>query len=434
MYTQNRSVRALGVMVAGMLLAGACLHADVSIPHIFGSNMVLQRDMPVPVWGVAAPGETVTVTFAGQTKTAVPGADGRWMLKLDPMPANATGAELGVAGKNAVTFKNVVVGDVWVCSGQSNMAWTVSRSLNAGEEMKDANCPAIRHLQVPHVHQARPQKDISSASKWAVCAPGTVGGLTAVGYFFGRTLHQELGVPVGLIGSNWGGTRVEPWTAPEGFRMVPELKSLSERVDSWNSTTAAGRKTYGKTIEEFKAWVPQAEKALAEGKEAPPFPSLPQPAPSHQSPTKLYNGMIAPLIPYAIRGAIWYQGESNGGEGISYFHKKAALIKGWRQLWGQGDFPFFFEPADSGLMVGKKDGLTPTREVPDGTLKRFAIAGADKKWVWADAKIDGSTVVVSSPDVPKPVAVRYAFCTNPAGCNLYNKEGLPASPFRTDSW
>ena len=512
-----------------LALAAGPLSAEVRMAAIFGNNMVLQREIAIPVWGWADPGEAVSVKFAGQQKTATAGSDGRWQVKLDALQATAKGATMVVSGKNTLQLGNVVVGDVWVCSGQSNMEWVVASSANRDAEIAAAKYPAIRHVKIGHHNQRRPVDDLALRPTWAVCSPQTVAGFTAVGYFFGRTLHQELGVPIGLIGSNWGGTRIEPWTPPEGFRRVPELKSLSARVDTWDPTIDAGNEAYGKTVVQLKEWLPVAEKALKAREPVPPFPRLPEPGLSHQEPTKLYNGMIHPIIPYAIRGAIWYQGESNGGEGISYYHKKRALIGGWRGLWGQGDFPFYFvqlanfrsvtddpkgddgwarireaqtkcleipntgmaviidigeardihprnkqdvgarlalwalakdygrdivysgpiykqqvvegrkirvsfDHVGSGLMVGEKKGLEPTREVPNGQLRRFAIAGADKKWHWADAKIDGNTVLVSCEQVAKPVAVRYAFATNPEGCNLYNKEGLPASPFRTDNW
>ncbi|MBL7042857.1 MAG: hypothetical protein ISR77_29740, partial [Pirellulaceae bacterium] len=313
--------------------------------------------------------------------------------------------------------------------------------------------------------------------------------------FFGRRLQNELKVPIGLVGSNWGGTRIEPWTTPAGFQSVPELKEIADQLSEREKKSRQG--------EEVK---------IGAG-----------------SPAAIYNAMVHPLAPFAMRGAIWYQGESNGGEGESYYHKTQALVNGWRELfnpelafyWVQlADFqqpndnpaggdgwakireaqrkaltiphtgmavitdigqandihprnkqdvgwrlaqwalhqtygckdmvpcgPLYkccevaggtirvtFDHVGSGLMVGEKAGLEPTKEVPDGQLKRFAIAGADKQWHWAEATINGDTVVVKSPDVPEPVAVRYAYTMNPAGANLYNKEGIPASPFRTDDW
>lgn len=519
----------------GLLLGGAALlalslslRADVRMPAIFGNGMVLQRGKPVPVWGWAAPGEAVTVVFAGKTATAVAGADGRWQLRLDPMAASAEGRAMTVKGTNALTFDNVLVGEVWLCSGQSNMEWTVSSSANAKEEIEGSANPLIRHVKISHVHLPKPSTDVRSGG-WQQAAPGTTGGFTAVGYFFGRTLFKELNVPIGLIGSNWGGTRIEPWTPPCGFRQVPELKSLADQVDSWYSETPVGRQAHLDVIAKLKEWIPRAEAALAQNQAAPEIPTFPIPGSSHQDLTRIYNGMIHGLVPFALRGAIWYQGESNGGESLSYFHKTQALVRGWREIWGQGDFPYYlvqlanftgdnkapaggdgyarirdaqrkcleiknvgmaviidigeagnihprnkqdvgkrlalwalakdygkdvvfsgplyrglkvegstvrvsFDSVGSGLIVGKKDGLAPVTEVSGGKLERFAIAGADKVWQWADAVIDGETVVVSSPEVAKPVAVRYAYSANPVGCNLYNRDGLPASPFHTDSW
>ena len=497
------------------------------MPKIFGDHMVLQRQQPVPIWGWEDPNVEVTVTFAGQTKTVKADESGNWMVKLDALEANKTGQALTVKGTSTKVFKDVLVGEVWICSGQSNMEWTVNQSMNANEEKKAANHPLIRHFKVPHTNKTVPEDDVNGS--WQVCNPGSVGNFTAVGFYFGRKLHKELDVPVGLIGSNWGGTRVEPWTPPIGFRSVPELKNLSQQVDSWSAKTEAGKKAWKEYVERIKHWTEMAEESLKENQDVPEVPPAPGPGSSHQIATKLYNGMIAPLIPYGIRGVIWYQGESNGNEGISYFHKKNALITGWRKLWKQGDFPFYyvqlanwrkastnpqggdgwaklreaqtkclelkntgmaviidigeagdihprnkqdvglrlaswalvkdygksmvysgplykshkvegstirieFEHAGSGLMLGKKQGLAPVAEDTSGKMKHIAIAGSDKKWYWAEAKIEGNSLIVSSSSVKEPVAVRYAFAMNPEGANLYNKEGYPASPFRTDNW
>lgn len=471
------------------LLGAVQVQADVKVPSLFGDNMVLQRDMAAPVWGQAEEGEEVTVTFGDQKKTAKADAEGRWMVKLDALKASSEPQTLTIAGENKLELKNVVVGEVWICSGQSNMEWTVDRSAQPKEEIAAADYPLIRHIKVPHIPADEAQSDFPG--QWQVCSPETVGKFTAVGYYFGRRLHKELDVPIGLINSSWGGTRIEPWTPLVGFKQIKKqdfAQPIIERVSKGE---------------------------LGD---------------SHQSPTRLYRGMIAPLVPYAIRGAIWYQGESNGGEGMTYYHKKHALVGGWRQVWGQGDFPFYWvqlanfradnkEPAGGdgyarvrdaqrqatdikntgmaviidigetkdihpknkqdvggrlaqwalardygkeivpcgplykdhkvegnkirvrfdhvggGLIVGEKNGLAPVSEDPAAKLQRFAIAGEDQNWHWADAKIDGdSVVVVSSPEVPKPVAVRYAYSANPLGANLYNKEGLPACPFRTDEW
>ncbi len=483
-------VARLSVALFVLALTAAPVVADVKTPSLFGDNMVLQRGQAVPVWGTAEKGEKVTVAFAGQEKSATAGDNGKWQVALDALEASAEPSDLTVSGNNKLTFKNVVVGEVWICSGQSNMGFVVNGVLQADEEKKAADYPMIRHITVPRVPSDKPLDDFNGS--WAVCSEQTVGGFTAVGYFFGRELHRDLNVPVGLINSSWGGTRIEPWTPPVGFQSVAELKEISDNLDNFPTKNDKGQI-------------------------------------NHQTPLALYNGMIHPLIPYAFKGAIWYQGESNGGEGITYYHKKHALVEGWRKVWDQGDFPFYwvqlanytadkktpeggdgyarvrdaerqaldikntgmaviidigetgnihpknkqdvgkrlaqwalakdygrdvvasgplfskqavegkaircyFDYVGGGLMVGKKEGLAPTVEVKDGKLERFAIAGEDRKWFWADATIEGDTVVVSNSEVPKPVAVRYAYSANPLGANLYNKEGLPASPFRTDEW
>lgn len=521
------------LIALGLLLTAGHLLAVPSLPGFFTDNMVLQRDTEVPLWGWADPGEKIIASFAGQSVTATAGADGTWSLKLAPISASSEGQTLTIssaeAGPDAAQkLANIVVGDVWLCSGQSNMEWNLNAVQNSQMEAAAADYPLIRHMKVQHLAGDSTTNDLKS--RWEICSPVTARGFTAVGYFFARHLHRELGVPVGLIGSNWGGTKIEPWTPPEGFRLVPELAALSAMVDATLVSTPQGRAAHLKALAGVSAWLPVAEAAVKQGIAPPPQPALPTTGASHQSPTRIYNRMIHPLIPYAIRGAIWYQGESNGGEGISYYHKKQAMIGGWRQLWKQGDFPFYFvqlanfgmptdDPAGgdgyarirdaqkaalaipntgmaviidigearnihprnkqdvglrlalwalaneygrsdlvysgplyrshmveggairitfdhigSGLMVGKKTGLEPAVEDAAGKLNRFAVAGADRKWHWAEAVIEGDSVLVSSPAVPEPVAVRYAFSHNPAGCNLYNREGLPASPFRTDNW
>lgn len=507
----------------------ATLHA-VELPNIFSSHMVLQRDVPAPVWGKAAPKASVTVTFAGQSKTATAGEDGKWMVKLDPLKANATPQTMTVAeGASMVKFDDVLVGDNWLCSGQSNMEWDLNSSANSQQERDDVvNYPGIRFFRAAE-HLSTPAPLDNAPGTWNVMTPDSVRPLTAVGYFFARKVHQEIKIPVGIIQSAWGGSPIEPWTTPAGFRMVPELAEYSRRIDLFDPATPAGREMQVDFVKKISDWLPLAKEAAAAGKLMPPMPEKPKPDNS----CGMYNGMIAPLVPYAIKGALWYQGEANGGEGISYFHKKQALIGGWRKAFGVGDFPFYFvqlanfqnpnpnpeggdgwakvreaqrksleipntgmavaidladegNPGDihpknkqdvgarlaqwalhqtygkknlvpsgplfksakadgnklvvsfdwtgGGLIVGQKKGLDPVKEIPGGILKGFAIAGADKKWVWANATIDGKNVVLSHNDVPNPVAVRYAFSMNPAQANLYNKEGLPASPFRSDDW
>ncbi len=512
------------------ILVGPWTMAAPRMAGIFSNGMVLQRDKDLPVWGWAEPGEAITVTLGQETVAATAGADGTWRVVLKPRPATAEPLALVVKGAEdaGVTIENVVVGDVWICSGQSNMEWSVNGVTNSAEVRGGAEFPLIRHVKVPRAAVDKALEDVTV--QWQLCSPATVGNFTAVGYFFARHLHQELGVPIGLIGTNWGGTRIEPWCTPEGIAAIPELADVHARLQNTNPATDVGKSAFLKALDAHEAWLAAARQAVAVGEYPASLPAMPVPEQKHGEPTRLYNGMIAPLVPFVIRGAIWYQGESNGGEHLSYYHKMHALVNGWRQLWQQGEFPFYYvqlanyqaplrEPAGgngwaklreaqvkaldivnsgmaviidigeahdihprnkqdvgyrlalwalaneygqsdlvcsgplyrsqaveggairltfdhvgSGLMVGRKEGLAPTVEDTAGKLDWFAIAGADQKWHWAEAVIDGETVMVSSPEVTEPVAVRYAFSMNPEGCNLYNREGLPASPFRTDSW
>mgnify|MGYP001115387893 CR=1 FL=1 len=459
--------------VAACLLLPASLQAEVKLPAIFGDHMVLQREMPIPVWGWDKPGTEVTVTLGDTSAKATAGEDGRWMVKL---PAQKAGGPhtVKVSGSSDVTFNDVLIGEVWLCSGQSNMEWTVARSANAQEEIANGNHPRIRHIKIPHVPADKPQQDVK-AGPWQAATPETVGNFTAVGYYFARELQKELDVPIGLIGSNWGGTRIEPWTPPQGFQAVPALKDIAANLDKYPARNAEGKI-------------------------------------NHQSPLALYNGMIAPLVPYGIRGALWYQGESNNGEGMLYYEKMKALIAGWRDLWQRPDLPFYFvqlapytyggDPErlpgiweaqtaalsipNTGMAVtvdiGNIKDIHPTNKqdvgkrlalwaltktygkqglvysgplyksvtfegskarlqfdhVGSGLVSRdgkpltwFQIAGKDGKFVDATATIDGDTVVVESPEVKEPTAVRFAWHQT-AEPNLSNREGLPASPFRTD--
>lgn len=479
------------VLSLAVLPAASAARREAKLHSLFTDGLVLQRDMACPVWGSAGAGEEVTVEIAGQKKSAKAGADGAWSLKLDPLPAGGP-HELKAGG---VVLKDVLVGEVWVCSGQSNMEWSVANSMNFPEEKAAANYPKLRHFAVTKKPSDVPLTQV--VGSWKTCTPETVGGFTAVGYFFGRELLKNLDVPIGLIHTSWGGTAAELWTKNEVLTGNPLLKGLPEghaaRLKSWEAA-----------MERHPAAV---EKAKAEGKPAPRAPGKPM------APSCLYNGMIAPLLPYAIRGAIWYQGESNASRAKEYETLFPAMIRNWRDDWGQGEFPFGFvqlanfqarkpEPAES-AWAALRDAQTKTLALPntgmaviidigdekdihprnkqdvgkrlaawaqakvygksivysgpmyeslkiDGdkarvtfahaggglvakgeVLKGFAVAGEDGKFVWADAQIDGAAVVVTSPKVPKPVSVRYAWADNPE-CNLYNKEGFPASPFKTD--
>lgn len=515
----------LSLSLTVFLFFGTAVSAATRLPGFFTDNMVLQRDRPVQIWGWGDPGKKVTVSFGGQEKSAEVDKSGRWLVHLDPMVASGEPRVMTV--DDSIKIKNVLVGDVWICSGQSNMEWVVQNTQDAKTEIAKADFLQIRHLKIGHQTNSVPSDNLKA--NWIACSPKTVSPFTAVGYFFGRRLHTELKVPIGLIGANWGGTRIEPWIPYEGYHLVPELKAITDKIDSANPSTPLGKKAHQQCFSDIRQWLPEAEKAVEQGLSPKPAPQLPSVGISHQDPMQIFHAMVNPLIPYAIRGVIWYQGESNGNEGESYFHKMQALIKGWRKLWKQGEFPFYFvqltnygrtsnSPAGGdgwsllreaqrktltventgmaviidigaggdihprnkqdvgwrlaqwalakeygkdivpsgplyksyqvegntiriefdhvgkGLMVGKKEGLEPVQKDEQGSLKKFAIAGEDKVWHWADAKIDGNSVIVSSPKVQKPVAVRYAFQMNPVGCNLYNEAGIPASPFRTDNW
>jgi sialate O-acetylesterase len=459
--------------IALFLLIAGPASADVKLPAIFGNGMVLQREMPVPVWGWDAPGTEVTVAAGDAKASAKADGTGAWSVKLPALKAGGP-IEVTVTGTSTVKFADVLMGEVWICSGQSNMEMTVGSSDRAQEEIASARYPKIRHIKINHRPAFEPKTDVPTAG-WQVCSPETVGGFTAAGYFMARHLLQSLDVPIGLIGSNWGGTRIEPWTPPEGFKLVPALKDIAGNLGSYPKKNAKGEI-------------------------------------DHQSALALYNGMIHPLVPYAIRGAIWYQGESNNGEGMLYLEKMKALIEGWREVFKRPYMPFYYvglapfryggDPAalagiweaqeaalsipGTGMAVtvdisnladihpknkqevgrrlalwalardyGRKDlvfsgplyrAMTVEGDkarisfyhVGGGLVSRdgkplswFTIAGEDGKFVEAKASIDGETVVVSSPAVAKPVAVRFGWHQE-AEPNLSNKEGLPAAPFRTD--
>jgi sialate O-acetylesterase len=634
--------------------------ASLTLAAVFSDHMVLQRDVPLPVWGWAAPGTAVAVTLAGNRAEAVAGADGRWAVTLPALPAGGPHT-LTVDAGETVTVADVLVGEVWICSGQSNMEWPLSLANNAEDEAAAANYPGIRMFTVVKNAVYEPQRDVTG--KWAVCAPDTAPNFSAVGYFFARTLHQELGLPIGMINTSWGGTIAEAWTSREGLECEPALRKIVEDYEAmmtsfddihaayekiyaewqqrtlpvdagneglgkgfadpatdtgawpemalpanwisagenyhgvlwfrreveipaawagrdlqlclapcdksdvtyWNNTEVGhisieenpqawatprvytvpatlvtpGRNTiavrvfsnmYGagmvggasqmhvspigldaEPIMLAGAWRYQVEQNYGFVQVSPP-PAPPGPG-NPNSPYALCRGMLAPLAPYAAKGAIWYQGESNADRGYQYRTLFPAMIRDWRRQWGS-ELSFYFvqlanymaeqpDPCES-RWAELREAQTMTLSVPKtgmaviidigegadihprnkqdvglrlalwalaqdygktieysgplyvamdveggaircrfahaggltargGALRAFSIAGEDRNFVWADAVIDGETVVVSSPKVPNPVAVRYGWADNPP-CNLYNAAGLPATPFRTDSW
>jgi len=337
---KKRFVFAAAAMLAAITIT---VQADVRLPKVFSEHMVLQRQSPIPVWGWADPGETVTVQLAaGAQKEAVADANGEWRVTLDAFEAGGPFA-FTVRGKTVVEFVDVYIGEVWLCSGQSNMQWPITRAGNPKEEVANANWPLIRHLGVPRRPSTMPKDDQDST--WEVCSPETAGDFTAVGYFFGRTLHQELKVPIGLINASWGGTRIEPWTPPVGFASVPAVKSIADELDMKDPTSKVYRGKLGKHVDAVDAWIATARENMAKGVSSGPAPGFPaelSPYTSHQSPAMLYNGMLKPVIPYAIRGSIWYQGESNHGEGMLYHEKTKALVNGWRKVWNMPELPYYF--------------------------------------------------------------------------------------------
>ncbi len=653
-------------LLLGLAYAGAA--AELRLPAIFGDHMVLQADLPVPVWGWSDPGAEITASFAGQTAKATAGKDGRWRASFTAMPASAEGRELRVkSSKDSAekVFSDVLVGEVWICSGQSNMQMSVGGCNRADEEISSANDPQIRLFTVPNVTAPVPCDDC--VGLWKVCSPETVPGFSAVGYFFGRHLKQKLNVPVGLINTSWGGTVCEAWTSADALRAkLPEFNegigkltanfenmekaktTFKENMEKFNASlqklydleddpAGAAAKFAGadldesdwktmnvpanwetspdfknvdgivwfrKTVEIPAAWagkeiilrpgpIDEVDQAFFNGKQvggkgsmrrqdvrfwnvpreykvpgdlvkagkgviairvfdavgqgglwggapdtmfvelsdgsdktriplAGPWrckaefvlPAKPSDFNNPNQPSVLYNAMISPLIPYAVRGAIWYQGESNAGRAKQYQTLLPAMISDWRQRWNSGEFPFLIvqlanfmdrkeTPQDSNWAELREAQYLATKALPkvglatiidigdakdihpknkqdvgfrlglaaqalaynqkieysgpvfkemkvegnkavlsfdhvgaglvakDGPPKGFAVAGPDKKFVWAKAEINGDKIVVSADGISAPAAVRYAWADNP-DCNIYNQAGLPMVPFRTD--
>jgi sialate O-acetylesterase len=341
-------------LTAAVLTAGLRpARADVKLPALFGDHMVLQRDQKDRVWGWAEPGEEVTVTVADQSKTAKAGSDGAWAVTLDPMPAGGPHA-LTVKGKNSLTFNDVLVGEVWICSGQSNMQWDVAAANDGDLESLAAKYPKVRLISVPQVGTQEPRRDFKG--KWSVCTPETVKSFTAVGYFFGRQLHETLGVPVGLIDDSWGGSACEAWVRRDLLAADERYKPLLERWEKIERDLPGAMAEYERKRADWKA---SADKAKAEGKRPSPPPQSPEDQlRGNHRPGNIYNGVLKPTIGYGLRGAIWYQGESNADRAYQYRDLFPLMIRSWREEWGIGDFPFYWvqladflpekpQPADS---------------------------------------------------------------------------------------
>jgi sialate O-acetylesterase len=486
----------------------------VSLPDVISDGMVLQQGKAVPIWGKADPGESVTVRFGAQSRTTATAADGSWLVRLAPMRANATPAVMTISGKNQIQLKDVLVGEVWLVAGQSNMQRLLSETANGEAATAAANHPLIRLFnvsrQVGFKHAPPP------LATWQACSPQTVKEFSAAGYYFGVELENELRVPIGLINSSFGGSQAEAWTPVEYLLASDDLRPTVERTKIWDEERPRVRAEYDEAL---KKWRAEADQARAAGARPSPSPAVPDALREYRVAASIYDGMIAPLIPFYIRGAIWYQGESNEARAQQYGILLPTMIKAWRERWQEGNFPFGIiqlpnyrdpkpEPADepwshvreaqrrtalttpnTGLIVtidiGEAHDIHPknkldvarrmarwalvdvygrrmTKSGPmlrtarladskviltfdesgqglrlrdSNSLDEFAIAGTDRQWHWARARIAGrDRVEVWSETVPHPVAVRYAFNNNPRHPNLTNETGLPATPFRTDDW
>jgi sialate O-acetylesterase len=496
-----------------LLTFAAAALGEVRLPDVISSSMVLQQKQTVPIWGTADPGEAVTVTFGKQKKTAVADANGRWRVDLSPIPADLLPRTMTIAGKNTIQLTDILVGEVWLVAGQSNMQRLLRETANGDVVEAAASNPNIRLFNVSRevAFKKRPGK----LGEWAACTPESVKEFSAAGYYFGVELERELKVPIGLINSSYGGSQAEAWTPVEYLNANPDLIATVQRTKIWDAERAKVRVDYDEAI---KKWRAESDKQKAAGARPSPSPGVPDALRDYRIASSIYDGMIAPLMPFAIKGAVWYQGESNEARAKQYNILLPVMIRAWRERWGQGDFPFGIiqlpnyravkaEPEDApwsfvreaerrtalstknaGLIVtidigeagdihpknkldvgkrmaiwalkdvyGRKITASPVLKkvdihgskivltfdevgsglrIKDGDrLDEFAIAGDDKKWVWADAKIIGrDKVEVSSAAVLNPKAVRYAFNSNPRHPNLTNDSGLPASPFRTDTW
>ena len=538
-----RRLALLSLTLGSALSLAAALRAEVKLAAVFTDHAVLQREAVVPIWGTARRGEKITVAFRGQSLATKADRDGNWRVNLAPMAVQPYPADLVVDGSNTITLHDVVVGDVWLCSGQSNMEWPVRLADNAITETATAQLPLIRHFKVATqmAHDA-PAADVQGS--WTVCTAETAPHFTAVGFFFARELHRDLGVPIGLLNVSWGGTPIESWLSPAMLAATPHAASVTA---AWAQTVAEYPAKKAAHDLKMADWEKRAAAAKAAGQPEPgdkPWrpagPGLPE------EPTVAWFGMVAPVVPFAVRGTLWYQGESNVGREAEYRDLFPALVKGWRDAWAAAaqpaspadqprrrrhrkdaddapaapaavePFPFLFvqlpnyadNNADgtawarlreaqtaalslpaTGMAVAIDEGestvLHPTHKQEvgrrlalvaraqvygegvdnagptfaehtleaDGSIRirfdhaeiglvcrgprvqGFQIAGADRVFHPAEARLESDTVVVSSPAVKAPMAVRYAYANDPQpAANLYNGAGLPAAPFRTDNW
>jgi sialate O-acetylesterase len=318
---------------AGLFACAA--RAEVHLPDVISSAMVLQRDQAVKIWGSADPGERVTVSFAGQTQTVQTGADGKWEVSLKPGPASAAPSTMTISGKNTITLSDVLVGEVWVASGQSNMEFTLAQSADGESAVAAANAPDIRLFNVSR--QVAFQHQTGPLAIWQAASPKSAGQFSAAAYYFAVELHNALRVPIGVIDSSYGGTEAEAWTPVEYLLASPDLHPCVDRTKIWEAERPRVKAEYEQRMQE---WTEAAQKAKAEGTTAPRRPVLPDALRETRIAASLYNRMIAPLIPFSIRGAVWYQGESNEARAQQYELLLPTMIKAWRERWGQGNFAF----------------------------------------------------------------------------------------------
>ncbi len=350
--TLIRNLVSISLLLATFSAAEREARAEVRLPKVFNSHMVMQQEKPLVVWGWANPNEAVKVQLGSASAQTRANANGEWKVTLPAIKAGGP-YKLTISSANTVEFDDVMIGEVWLCSGQSNMEMGIGICNNAKEEIAAADYPNIRLLMVPNKWTPEPQADFSPSGPegvWKICTPTTVaeggwGGFSAAAYYFGRELHKKLGVPVGLIDADWGGTRIESWTPPEGFAEVPALQHEYELVQLADVRSDLHRARLEQTLSETEQWLAEAKQAIAQKTSPPKMPAYPSELlPPHdlQNATALFNGMIHSLCPFAIRGAIWYQGEANLDDGRLYTERMKALIAGWRKIWGEGDFPFYF--------------------------------------------------------------------------------------------
>jgi sialate O-acetylesterase len=503
-----------------LTLAAAAVesHADVKLPALISDGMVLQQGVKTNLWGTADPEERVTASLNNHQVSVVADRSGQWNLKLGPLSAGGP-FPLTITGKNSITLHNVLVGEVWVCSGQSNMAMTVGPTrppyftgvANFQDEIRNANYPMLHLFTVEKAVASKPQPDVKGF--WTPARPDSVSEFSAVGYFFGRELLNNLNVPVGIICASQGSTTAEVWTSRKALESDPEFKSI---LESEAPLLASYPRIFSEFEQQFAQWKQTSELAESEGRPIPHAPEIPNdPRQSINRPAGLFNGMIAPLAFYSIKGVIWYQGESNTDRPVQYRKLFPALIRDWRRAWGEGDFPFLYvqlaswgiqyfqlkfpelREAQSMTLTLPNTAMAVTTDIGDGTdghpknkqdvgyrlalaaraiaygqdviyqgptydsmttegdtvhvrfknasggmfaknwppgfRSGFEIAGEDRKFVEAESRIDGETVHVRSNLVKRPVAIRLNWKDNP-WYHLYNHSGLPASPFRTDTW